>query len=235
MQLGPRTWFFALSRGFGSVDGLPVERALLERLRQECERRLRGDRFRRAIDRPHAAATAVLAALSRVNGELYVRAAAHDDYVSAAASFTAALIVRGRAYVMHAGGTAAYLAHHGDVVALSGEDLFEESGRPLLGRTLGTTPSLDVAVSSVALCEGDVIVLVGHRVPGEIDRAALIAHVERSGPSERVLVVRFERDDACAVDADECERVSRRAVRLAPLFARVAAALAFILAVACTY
>ncbi|HTU80729.1 MAG TPA: hypothetical protein VMF61_01280, partial [Candidatus Acidoferrales bacterium] len=52
MQLGPRTWFLAVSRGFGTVDGLPIERALLARIRNECERRLRGERFRRAVDRP---------------------------------------------------------------------------------------------------------------------------------------------------------------------------------------
>jgi serine/threonine protein phosphatase PrpC len=237
MQLGPRTWFFALARGFGSVDGMPVERALLSRLRAECERRLRSDRFRRAVDRPHAAATAVLAALSRVNGDLYVRAAAHDDYVTAAASFTAALIVRGRAYVMHAGGTAAYLAHRGDVVALSGDDLFEDSDMPLLGRTLATTPNLDVAVSSVALDPGDVIVLVGHRVPGDIDRRTLIAHVESTDSKEHVLVVRFENDDAAGADADEEEEAPRFALRfdrtlIETIVVRVAAGIAFALALA---
>lgn len=233
MQLGPRTWFFALARGFGSVDGMPVERALLARLRAECERRLRGERFRRAVDRPHAAATAVLAALARVNGDLYVRAAAHDDYVTAAASFTAALIVRGRAYVMHAGGTAAYLAHRGDVVALSGDDLFEDSDMPLLGRTLATTPNLDVAVSSVALDPGDVIVLVGHRVPGDVDRRALIAHVESTDSKEHVLVVRFESDDATEADAEEEEEPPRfDRARLASLLVRVAAGVAFALALA---
>jgi serine/threonine protein phosphatase PrpC len=232
MQLGPRTWFFALARGFGGVDGMPVERALLTRLRAECERRMRGERFRRAVDRPHAAATAVLAALARVNGELYVRSAAHDDYVTAAASFTAALIVRGRAYVMHAGGTAAYLAHRGDVVALSGDDLFDDSDMPLLGRTLATTPNLDVAVTSVTLDPGDVIVLVGHRVPGDVDRRALIAHVEATDSKEHVLVVRFESDDATDADEDE-ERVPRfDRARLASLLARVAAGVAFALALA---
>lgn len=234
MQLGPRTWFFAVARGFGCADGVPIERALLARLRTECERRMRSERFRRAVDRPHAAATAVLAALARVNGDLYVRTAAHDDYVTAASSFTAALIVRGRAYVMHAGGTAAYLAHRGDVVALSGDDLFEDSVRPLLARTLATTATLDVAVSSVVLGEGDVIVLVGHRVPGDVDRRALIAHVESADPSEHVLVVRFERDDACDDTSEDGGRC-KPAFAFGPLAARVAAGIAFLLAMACTY
>jgi serine/threonine protein phosphatase PrpC len=233
MQLGPRTWFFALSRGFGNVDGAPIERTLLARLRIECERRLRSERFRRAVDRPQAAATAVLAALARVNGDLYVRTAANDDYVTAAASFTAVLIVRGRAYVLHAGGTAAYLAHHGEVVALSGDDVFDEAASILLARTLGTSPTLDVAVSSVVLDEGDVIVLVGHRVPGDVDRRALIAHVEAADPSERVLVARFERADAS--DGDEVATAVSRLSPYVPALVRLAAGIAFVLAIACTY
>ncbi|MBV8117794.1 MAG: hypothetical protein JOZ01_07430, partial [Candidatus Eremiobacteraeota bacterium] len=125
MQLGPRTWLLAVTRGFGMVDGVPTERELLTLLRAECERRLRRERFRRAVDRPPAAATAVLAALARVNGEIYARTAGHDDYVTAACSFTAVLIVRGHAYVMHCGGTAAYLAHRGEITALSGADTFD--------------------------------------------------------------------------------------------------------------
>ena len=227
MQLGPRTWFLAVTRGFGSVDGVPTERALLARLRVECERRLRGERFRRAVDRPQAAATAVLAALARVNGELYARTAGHDDYVTAASSLTAALIVRGHAFVMHSGGTAAYLAHHGDVVALSHDDTFDDAALPLLSRALGTTAALDVAVTSVMLDEGDVVVLLGRRVPGDVDRRALIAHVESADPADHVLVARFERDDGL----DEAIAGSPPAPLVAvAALARVVAAIALILA-----
>lgn len=227
MQLGTRTWLLAVTRGFGEIDGVPTERALLARLRAECERRLRSERFRRAIGRPHAAATAILSALARVNGELHARSAGHDDYVTAASSLTAALIVRGQAYVMHCGGTAAYLAHRGDVAALSGDDTFDDSGMPLLSRALGTTAALDVTVSSVTLDEGDVLVLLGHRVPGEVDRRALVAHVESAGPVEHVLVARFERDDAA--DDDAAILPVRRMVTVSTV-ARVAAAIALILA-----
>ena len=203
MQLGTRTWLLALTRGFGNIDGVPIERALLTRLRAECERRLRSDRFRRAVDRPDAAATAVLAALARVNADLFARSAGHEDYVTAAASLTAALIVRGRAYVMHSGGTAAYLAHRGEVVALSGDDSFDDAPLGLLARAMGTAPNLDVAVSSVVLDEGDVIVLVDRRVPGELDRRALVAHVESADPSDHLLVARFERADADGRDEED--------------------------------
>jgi len=228
MQLGPRTWFLAVTRGFGSVDGVAIERALLTRLRAECERRLRSERFRRAVDRPHAAATAVLAALARVNSDLHARTAGHEDYVTAAASLTAALVVRGRAYVMHAGGTAAYLAHRGEVVALSGDDTFDDAPLPLLARALGTTPTLDVAVSSVMLDEGDVIILCGRRVPGEIDRRALIAHVEAADPEEHLLVARFEHDDASESSAEAV--ASWRPLHLAASLARIGAAIGFVLA-----
>jgi hypothetical protein len=228
MQLGPRTWFLAVTRGFGAVDGVAIERALLTRLRAECERRLRSERFRRAVDRPHAAATAVLAALARVNSDIHARTAGHEDYVTAAASLTAALVVRGRAYVMHAGGTAAYLAHRGEVVALSGDDTFEETPTPLLSRALGTTPTLDVAVSSVMLDEGDVIILCGRRVPGEVDRRALIAHVESSDPAEHLLVARFEHDDASDTSVETVATL--RPLQVAVALARIAAAVGFVLA-----
>jgi hypothetical protein len=229
MQLGPRTWLLAVTRGFGSVDGVPTERALLSQLRAECERRLRRERFRRAVDRPPAAATAVLAALARVNGEIYGRTAGHDDYVTAACSLTAVLIVRGHAYVMHCGGTAAYLAHQGDVTPLSGDDTFDDAALPLLSRVLGTSATLDVAVSSVSLDAGDVVVLLGRRVPGDIDRRALIAHVEAAGPSEHVLVARFERDDAADEGAVTGER-RRSRLALLPVLVRAAIATLLVLA-----
>jgi hypothetical protein len=230
MQLGARTWLLAVTRGFGAVDGIPTERALLTRLRAECERRSRSERFRRAVDRPHAAATAILAALARVNGELFSRTAGHDDYVTAASSLTAALIVRGHAYVMHCGGTAAYLAHRGEVSSLTNDDTFDDAALPLLSRALGTTATLDVTVTSVMLDEGDVVVLLGHRVPGEVDRRALISHVETADPVEHVLVARFEHDDAL----DEALPMRRRAAPIIKLGAivRIAAAIGLALALA---
>jgi serine/threonine protein phosphatase PrpC len=228
MQLGPRTWLLAVTRGFGAVDGVQTERELLTQLRAECERRLRRERFRRAVDRPPAAATAVLAALARVNGEIFARTAGHDDYVTAACSLTAVLIVRGHAYVMHCGGTAAYLARQGDVSALSGDDTFDDATLPLWSRALGTSATLDVAVSSLMLDAGDVVVLLGRRVPGDVDRRTLIAHLESAGPAEHVLVARFEPDDA----ADEPAFVPRHRSRfeLLPIVLRAAVAALLVLA-----
>jgi hypothetical protein len=228
MQLGPRSWLLAVTRGFGSVAGVPTERALLTELRAECERRLRRERFRRAVDRPPAAATAVLAALARVNSEIFARTAGHDDYVTAACSLTAVLIVRGHAYVMHCGGTAAYLAHGGDVIALSGDDTFDDAALPVISRALGTSTSLDVAVSSVLLDAGDIVILLGRRVPGDVDRRSLVAHVESADPAEHVLVARFERDDANAEDA--AVDVRRPNFALVPILVRAAVAALLVLA-----
>ena len=195
LQLGPRSWLFAVARGFGVVDGVAAAPATLAKLRSECERRSRAERFRRAIDRPQAAATAILGVLSRVNGLLYSRSAAHDDYVTAGCSLTVAVVVRGHAYVIHTGGTAAYLAHKGDVNALTGDDTLDDRAHVVLSRALGTTSSLDVGVTSIAVDSGDVMILMGHRVRGDVDRRALISHVEASGDNEYMLVIRFDDGD----------------------------------------
>jgi len=195
LQLGPRSWLFAVARGFGTVDGVGAAPATLERLRAECERRLRTERFRRAVDRVPAAPTAVLGALARVNGDLFARSASHADYVTAGCSITIAVVVRGYACVIHTGGTAAYLAHRGEISVLTGDDTLNEATRELLGRALGASSSLDVSVSSVTFDAGDVMILLGHRVRGEVDRRALVAHVERAGESEHLLVVRFDESD----------------------------------------
>ena len=57
----------------------------------------------------------------------------------------------------------------------------------------GRRHSLDVAVSSVgARLPATSSFCSAHRVRGDLDRRALIAHVEAAGPSEHVLVVRFD-------------------------------------------
>lgn len=233
LQLGEQSWLFAVARGFGTVDGHSAAPSTLSRIRSECERRLKSERFRRAVDRPEAAATALLGVLSRVNGEIFTRSAAHDDYVTAGCSLSAALVVRGRAYVVHTGGTAAYLAHAGDLKWLTGDDTLDEGALPVLARALGTTNALDVSVSSVGLASGDVIILLAHRVQGELDRHALIAHVEAAGPSEHVLVVRFDAGDRALEDAlflDATRRKPGFIVRLSVAGATLFASLAFLTA-----
>ncbi|MBV8531606.1 MAG: SpoIIE family protein phosphatase [Candidatus Eremiobacteraeota bacterium] len=232
LQLGPRTWLLAIARGFGCVGSRPTESAVLARLRAECGRRARSARFRRVIDRPATAATALLAILSRVNGDLYTGTASHDDYVTAAASLTAVLVVQAHVYVVQAGSTAAYLARDGEVVALSPDDVFDDRRASLLFRAFGVGPSLDVTVSSASLAPGDAIVLLGRRARSEAERRGLLAQLEARDPGDRVLIARFAHDETMPQIARESRRVP---APLAPALACAAAAVALLVAVIVTH
>jgi hypothetical protein len=228
LQLGPGTWLLAVARGFGRVGGLPAEAALLDRLRAECQRRMRSPFFRRAIDRPQAAATAMLAVLSRVNETLFASTASHDDYVTAAASLTAIVVVQRVAYVIHAGATAAYLARDGEIAPLCVDDAMEERQIPVLARTFITGPSLDVTISNARLLPGDAIVLLGRRIAGELERASLMQRLQENEPGEQILVARFEED---AVAANGGGAALRPFGRIGRAFAvGVLAAIGFLLA-----
>ncbi len=225
LQLGPGTWLLAVARGFGQMGGLPIESALLARLRAECQGRMRSPLFRRAIARPQAAATAMLAVLARVNGSLYANTANHDDYVTAAASLTAVIVVQGAAYVIHAGATAAYLARGGAIAPLCNDDVMEERPIPVLARAFAAAPVLDVSISNVSLIPGDAIVLLGRRITGASERQTLLERLEASDPGEQILVARFEDDEGAIFAA------SSVAVFHVPAIARivtgVAAAIGF--------
>jgi hypothetical protein len=229
MRMGRQSWLLAVARGFGSIDGIPIERALLARLRQECERRSRGRRFRRSIDRPQAAAAAMLGVVARVNGELHARTASHDDYVTAAASLTAVFAVRGSAYVLHSGTTAAYLIRDGHVTALTDDDALHDGSAPLLLRAVGTASTLEMTVSNVRVGEGDVIVLTGRRLEREPDAARLLQHVESAAPWEHALLARFDRDDASDVVV-EPHRTTPGAVTIARIAIAALLVIAMVLA-----
>jgi hypothetical protein len=228
LQLGSGTWLLAVARGFGQMGGLPIESALLARLRTECQGRMRSPLFRRAIARPQAAATAMLAVLARVNGALYANTANHDDYVTAAASLTAVIVVQGFAYVIHAGATAAYLARGGAIAPLCNDDVMEERPIPVLARAFAAAPVLDVSISNVSLIPGDAIVLLGRRIAGASERQTLLERLEASDPGEQILVARFEDDEGAIFPA------SSVAVFHVPAVARmvtgIAAAIGFLAA-----
>jgi hypothetical protein len=220
LQLGPGTWLLAISRGFGQISGVPIETALLARLRSECQRRMRSPLFRRAIDRPQAAATAMLAVLGRVNGALHAASASHDDYVTAAASLTAVIVVQRFAYAIHAGATAAYLMRDGEITALCTNDAMEEPRIAVLARAFAIAPTLDVTVSNTRLAPGDAIVLLGHRICGDAERRRLLQRWESGETGEQTLVARFEEDAAIAGNPRDA---GRRPFGLAPLLVRAAA------------
>jgi len=195
LRLSPSTWVFAIARGFGDVDGVPIARAALMRLENECRKRTRSERRRRGLLHSHAAAGMLSGALARVNGALYLRSAGHDDYVPAACSLSAALVISERAYVAHAGSTAAYLVHAHDVVPLTRGDTFEETDKaPVLARALGVGPSLTFTVSSTPLESGDLLVFCGHRIRTTTNPQRIIEFLE-SGAEDQVLRVRYEHTD----------------------------------------
>jgi len=217
----------AVASGFGSIGGLATEAALLARLRAECERRVRSARFRRAIDRQQTAATAMLALLTRVNGDLYAGTASHEDYVTAAASLTAVVIVHGYAYAMHAGATAAYLARDGEIVSLTRDDVFDEVSRPLLVRALAVAPVLDVTISSAILAAGRCD-RPGRTAFARCRRATRLTRKSRCERSGRTrAVARFEQEDAIPSDA---RGIAVRPWLPMPAIARFAAAIAFLTA-----
>jgi hypothetical protein len=227
LQVGPGTWLLAVARGFGQMGGLPIESALLARLRAECQGRMRSPHFRRAIDRPQAAATAMLAVLGRVNGVLHANTANHEDYVAAAASLTAVIIVQGLAYVIHAGATAAYLARAGAIASLCDDDVMEERPVPVLIRAFAAAPTLDVGISNVRLIPGDAIVLLGRRIAGASERRMLLDRLEASELGEQILVARFEEDAGAIFPVPSASLYTSTIARA---FARIAAAIGFLTA-----
>jgi serine/threonine protein phosphatase PrpC len=193
-ELAPETYLFAVANGFGSVEGQPVARAVLARLRGEFERRSRGDRLRRAEQRGKGISSSLLGAFARVNEDMHARTASHDDYVTAACSVTGVLLVRERAYLAHVGSTAAYLARDGYVVSLTKNDAFEAEGMPVLTRALVSAPTVEVAVCSFSLNEGDALVLAGRRLRESDDRRRLaesLLHGTHGSAGDQLLVVRY--------------------------------------------
>ncbi|MDQ2872029.1 MAG: hypothetical protein M3R35_02745 [Candidatus Eremiobacteraeota bacterium] len=185
-QLAPRTYFFAVAHGFGLIDGEPPARIALQRLRGEFERRGRPERVRRAKARPKAIASLLIAALARVNGDLHVRSASHDDYTTAGCSLTAALVIDERAYLAHVGTSAAYLSRDGFTVCLTKEDAFDAGTRSVLVRAIGVQPHLEVSVCSFTLGNGDSLVLSGRRLgSADLERADFDEGlIVRYGPDE---------------------------------------------------
>ncbi len=151
-RLGQSAFLVAVADGFGTIGGESPARLALRQFRFECARKLR----RRRTMYSHKMLTAVLVgALSRVNGDLFRRSAAHDDYVTGGASLTATLVLSGHAYIAHIGRSAAYLWRDASVVQLTKEDTFES----ILTRSLGTQPHLEVSVCAFPLYDGDALIL----------------------------------------------------------------------------
>jgi len=157
-RLSGESYLFAVTTGFGRIDGEPAAELALVKLRHEIARRAHSGRELRA-------------AVARVNDEIHSRSASHEDYVTAGASMTAVLLVGERAYLAHVGSTAAYLVRAGSVVSLTKNDTFDgEQGLPVLMRALGLTRTLDLEISALALAAGDALVLAERPLPASAER-----------------------------------------------------------------
>ncbi|HZZ65194.1 MAG TPA: hypothetical protein VFE17_06845 [Candidatus Baltobacteraceae bacterium] len=206
-ELGDDTYLFAVASGFGMVEGQPCAPALLARLRGEFERRSRYGKLRRSEQRTKGVTTSILSAFARVNEDLHIRTASHEDYVTAGCSVTGVLLVEDRAYLAHVGSTAAYLARDGYVVALTKNDAFESSSTPILTSALIAAPRVDVAVCSFALNEGDALVLAGKRLREADERCdlaqSLLTGLQSGSPGDhdQLLVVRYARAAQAQVEA----------------------------------
>ncbi len=194
-QLAPDTYLFAVANGFGTIEGRPVAPAVLSRLRSEFERRARGDRLRRAEHRPKGMSSSLIGAFARVNEDMHARTASHEDYVTASCSVTSVLLVQDRAYLAHVGSTAAYLARDGYVVSLTKNDAFEVPGVPILTRAMVCAPSVEVAICSFSLTEGDALVLAGRRLREADERRqlaqSLVYGSQSASGGDQLLIVRY--------------------------------------------
>lgn len=200
VALDDTTELFAVAAGFGTIDGVPAARATLTRLGAECKRRGKTARFLPALRRGRTAIGQLLSMIVRVNGELFARTASHDDYVTAGSSLTVVLLSGRRAYVAHAGGTAAYLLRSGYVIALTQDDAIED-GR-ILSRSIGTQMRVDASVSRFTLEDGDVLALCVKRLRDDESRrqlaVALSARGKMTAHDNCVAIVRYGVDETVA-------------------------------------
>jgi len=185
LELATGIELFGVAHGCGAIDGTPAARFAIERVRAEFTRRSAA--LQRDRSHPKSIGGMILNALAHVNSDAHVRSASHEDYVTAACSLTVALVVNGRAYVAHAGTTAAYLLRGGSLIVLTKEDAISEEGAlPVLMRSIGTQARLEVAVCSFGLSDGDALILAGRRLRPDLSR------LNAQRPGEQFIVIRYE-------------------------------------------
>lgn len=222
-RLAPGTHLVAVANGFGDFDGQPVAPAALARIRVEFERRSKGDRLRRHLGRAKAITNAMTAALTRVNAALHLRSASHEDYVTAACSLTAAVLIDERVFLSHVGSTAAYLARDGYVVSLTKTDAFDGEGMPVLTQALGVAPAVDCSVCSFKLGEGDTLILARRAARDADERRALseaLIYGQERAEAGQLLVVKY-------ASGEQSSALAPAALGIAPVVTGVLATVLF--------
>ncbi|MFN2528206.1 MAG: PP2C family serine/threonine-protein phosphatase [Candidatus Baltobacteraceae bacterium] len=185
-SLGSGVRAFAVCDGFGAVEGMRVEEATLTQLHAALLKKSRNPRFAAQLERPKVVTKLLISLISRINTQLYLGSASHEDYVTCGASLTFVLLAGERAYLAHLGNTAAYLSRGGYMISLTKDDscTFDvPAGRavavsahpPILTRALGSAPHVELSVCSFRVSSGDAVVLSNKRLAGFEDRRALSA------------------------------------------------------------
>lgn len=169
-RLWPDGYVFAVANGFGQIDGAPAAELALQGLRHELERRARSTRLRKQRHRSRTIVAALRSAIMHVNNDMHARSASHEDYVTAAASLTVALLIGSRVYLAHVGSTAAYLSRNGLTGVLTREDAFEDTALPVLLNAFGLARFVEPAISVFTLVDGDALVLAGRPLPKRAER-----------------------------------------------------------------
>jgi serine/threonine protein phosphatase PrpC len=163
--LAPGIALLVLAEGFGRVRGRPATEVAVLEVRNALRRRVRSD--------GRNAKAALLAAFSRANANVFARSGTSYDFVAAAASISAALLVGGRAHIAHIGATSVYLSRNQSLLAL-GDDGLSTGGQtstrtstlrtePLAGYVLmyalGAQSTIEPTYASTQLMHGDSLVL----------------------------------------------------------------------------
>jgi serine/threonine protein phosphatase PrpC len=163
--LAPGIALLVLAEGFGRVRGRPATQVAVLEVCNALRRRVRPD--------GRNAQAALIAAFSRANAHIFARSGNSYDFIAAAASISAALIVRGRAHIAHIGATRVYLGRNQSLLAL-GDDGLSPDGRTSIGTSalrteplagyvlmyaLGAQSTIEPTYASVQLMHGDSLVL----------------------------------------------------------------------------
>jgi PPM family protein phosphatase len=163
--LAPGIALLVLAEGFGRVRGRPATEVAVLEVCNALRRRVRSD--------GRNAKAALLAAFSRANAHVFARSGTSYDFVAAASSISAALLVGGRAHIAHIGATRVYLSRNQSLLALGDDGLSTGSQtstqtstlrtEPLAGYVLmyalGAQSTIEPNYTSVQLMHGDSLVL----------------------------------------------------------------------------
>lgn len=150
-QLHRNVTLLAVADGFGRPQGATASALILEAVREIVRRDLK-----RAIPPRSLTATDVRQLLVRAfchaNERLLHVSGGSSDYVAAASTCTAILIVSSEAFIAHVGDSRAYLLRRGELVQLTSDEAFvpdlvaSRSGTPQLARHKAARPLLTRAL-----------------------------------------------------------------------------------------